>query len=95
MVTLTNAENALKTVYLGAVTELLNTKANPLLGKIEQTSVDVWGKEVRTAARVGINGGIGAATRRARSRELTAVTTFSLLPHSKTSTDKSKSRTRR
>lgn len=60
MVTLTNAENALKTVYLGAVTELLNTKANPLLGKIEQTSVDVWGKEVRTAARVGINGGIGA-----------------------------------
>ena len=43
MVTLTNAENALKTVYLGAVTELLNTKANPLLSKIEQTAVDVWG----------------------------------------------------
>lgn len=60
MVTLTNAENALKTIYLGAVTELLNTKANPLLSKIEQTAVDVWGKEVRTAARVGINGGIGA-----------------------------------
>ena len=60
MVTLTNAENALKTVYLGAVTELLNTKANPLLSKIEQTAVDVWGKEVRTAARVGINGGVGA-----------------------------------
>ena len=31
MVTLTNAENALKSVYLGAVTELLNTKSNPLL----------------------------------------------------------------
>ncbi len=60
MVTINNAENALKTIYLGAVTELLNTKANPLLSKIEQTSVDVWGKEVRTAARVGINGGIGA-----------------------------------
>lgn len=60
MVTITNAENALKTIYLGAVTELLNTKANPLLSKIEQTSVDVWGKDVRTAARVGINGGIGA-----------------------------------
>ncbi len=60
MVTLSNAENALKTIYLGAVTELLNTKVNPLLGKIEQSSVDVWGKEVRTAARVGINGGIGA-----------------------------------
>lgn len=60
MVTLNNAENALKTIYLGAVTELLNVKANPLLSKIEQTSVDVWGKDVRTAARVGINGGIGA-----------------------------------
>lgn len=60
MVTLNNAENALKTIYLGAVTELLNAKANPLLSRIEQTATDVWGKEVRTAARVGINGGIGA-----------------------------------
>ncbi|MBR2989300.1 MAG: phage major capsid protein [Clostridia bacterium] len=60
MVTLTNAENALKTVYLGAVTDLLNTKTNPLLAKIEHTATDVWGKEVRTAARVGLNGGIGA-----------------------------------
>ena len=60
MVTLQNAENALKSVYLGTVTELLNTKANPLLTKIEQTSTDVWGKEIRTAARFGINGGIGA-----------------------------------
>ena len=60
MVTLENAENALKTVYLGTVTDLLNTRVNPLLTKIEQTSADVWGKEVRTAVRVGINGGIGA-----------------------------------
>lgn len=60
MVTLTNAENALKSVYLGAVTELLNTKTNPLLSKIEQTSSDVWGKEIRKAASYGINGGIGA-----------------------------------
>lgn len=60
MVTLQNAENALKTVYLGTVTDLLNTRVNPLLSKIEQTSADVWGKEIRTAARFGINGGIGA-----------------------------------
>ncbi|MCM1224441.1 MAG: phage major capsid protein, partial [Lachnospiraceae bacterium] len=60
MVTLQNAENALKSVYLGTVTELLNTKVNPLLSKIEQTSTDVWGKEIRTAARFGINGGVGA-----------------------------------
>ena len=60
MVTLESAENALKTVYLGTVTDLLNTHVNPLLTKIEQTSADVWGKEIRTAVRVGINGGIGA-----------------------------------
>lgn len=60
MVTLQNAENALKTVYLGTVTELLNTKVNPLLAKIQQTSTDVWGKEIRKAAKYGINGGIGA-----------------------------------
>lgn len=60
MVTLQNAENALKTVYLGTVTDLLNTRVNPLLSKIEQTSADVWGKEIRTAARFGLNGGVGA-----------------------------------
>ena len=51
MVTLQSAESALKSVYLGAVTELLNTKANPLLAKIEQTSTDVCGKEIRKAAK--------------------------------------------
>lgn len=60
MVTLNSAENALKSVYLGAVTELLNTQVNPLMAKIEQTSSDVWGKEVRKAVSYGINGGIGA-----------------------------------
>lgn len=60
MVTLQNAENALKSVYLGTVTDLLNTRVNPLLAKIEQTSADVWGKEIRTAAKFGINGGVGA-----------------------------------
>lgn len=60
MVTLQSAESALKSVYLGAVTELLNTKANPLLAKIEQTSTGVCGKEIRKAAKYGINGGVGA-----------------------------------
>ncbi|MCH5164803.1 MAG: phage major capsid protein [Clostridiales bacterium] len=60
MVTLQNAENALKSVYLGTVTDLLNTHVNPLLTKIEQTTSDVWGKEIRTAAKFGINGGVGA-----------------------------------
>ncbi len=60
MVTINSAENALKSVYLGAVTELLNTKVNPLMTKIEQTSADVWGKEIRKAVSVGLNGGVGA-----------------------------------
>ena len=62
MVTLTSAENALKTVYLGVVSNQLNINANPLLGKINQTTKDVWGKEVRKLAPFGINGGIGAGT---------------------------------
>lgn len=60
MVTLQSAENALKTVYIGAITDLLNTRTNPLLAKIEHTSADVWGKEIKTAARVGLTGGVGA-----------------------------------
>jgi len=60
MVTLTTADNALKQVYLGVVTEQLNTGVNPLLAKINQTTSDVWGKEIRKVAPYGINGGIGA-----------------------------------
>ncbi len=62
MVTLQSAENALKTLYLGVVSDQLNTNANPLLAMIEQTSSDVWGKEIRKLAPFGINGGIGAGT---------------------------------
>lgn len=60
MVTLSSAENALKTVCLGVVADQLNINANPLLGKIQQTTKDVWGKEIRKLAPYGINGGIGA-----------------------------------
>ncbi len=60
MITLTGAENALKTVYLGTMSNLLNTKTNPLFAKIEQTQADVYGNQIRTAVRWGINGGIGA-----------------------------------
>lgn len=60
MVTLTSADNALKSVYLGVVANQLNINANPLLGKIKQTTQDVWGKEIIKLAPYGINGGIGA-----------------------------------
>lgn len=62
MVTLSSAENALKTLYLGVVADQLNTAVNPLLAKISQTTSDVWGKEIRKLAPFGINGGIGAGT---------------------------------
>lgn len=62
MVTLSSAEEALKTVYLGVVSNMLNVKANPLLTKIAQTTSDVWGNEIRKIAPFGINGGVGAGT---------------------------------
>lgn len=62
MVTLTNAESVLKTVYLDVVSNQLNTEINPFLAKIKQSTEDVWGKEVRKLAPFGINGGIGAGT---------------------------------
>ena len=60
MVTLESADNALKKVYLEVVSNQLNTNSNPLLTKIEQTTRDVWGKEIIKVAPFGINGGIGA-----------------------------------
>ncbi len=60
MVTITSADNALKSVYLGVVANQLNINANPLLGKIKHTTQDVWGKEIIKLAPFGINGGVGA-----------------------------------
>lgn len=62
MVTIASAENALKTLYLGVVSEQLNTQVIPLLAKIKQSTTDVWGKEVRKLVPYGANGGIGAGT---------------------------------
>lgn len=62
MVTMASADSALKSVYLGVVSEQLNTAANPLLAKIRQSTADVWGKEVRRLAQYGVNGGVGAGT---------------------------------
>ncbi len=60
MVTISTADKALKTFYLGVLADQLNTGVNPLLAKIGQTGADVWGKEVRKLAPYGINGGIGS-----------------------------------
>lgn len=62
MVTMSSADKALKSLYLGVVAEQLNTNVNPLLAQIKQSAQDVWGKEIRKLAQYGINGGIGAGT---------------------------------
>lgn len=62
MVTMNSADKALKSLYLGVVTEQLNTGINPFLAKISKSTSDVWGKEIRKVAQYGINGGIGAGT---------------------------------
>ena len=46
MVTLTTAQNALKSVYLNVLSEQLNINSNAFLSKIKQTSKDVFGKEI-------------------------------------------------
>lgn len=61
-ITLASAENALKTVYLGVVSDQLNSRTNPLYNKIMQTTQNVTGREIRKAAPLGINGGFGAGT---------------------------------
>ena len=62
MVTLATADKALREVYLGVLSNQLNLAVNPLLARINQTTSDVWGKEIRKLAPYGINGGIGAGT---------------------------------
>ena len=61
-VNLKNAEKALKTVYLDAVSEQLNLATNPLLAKIKQCTDDIYGNEVRKLAIYGVNGGVGAGS---------------------------------
>ena len=61
-VTLTNADNALKSYYLEAVSEQLDYYTNPFLAQIKKTSDNVWGKDVKKLMIHGLNGGVGAGT---------------------------------
>ena len=88
MVTISTADKALKTFYLGVLADQLNVGVNPLLAKIGQTSADVWGKEVKKLAPYGINGGVGIFLKAAET------TTLNLPSRSKTFSAKSNFRTR-
>lgn len=62
MQTITSADKALKTLYLGVITDQMNSNVNPLLAKIKQSTQDVWGKEIKRLAQYGLNGGVGAGS---------------------------------
>ena len=61
-VNLTNADSALKSYYLEAVSEQLDNYSNPFLSQIKKTTDNVWGKDVKQLAIYGVNGGFGAGT---------------------------------
>ena len=46
-INLTNADNALKSVYLDVISQQLDNHVNPFLAAIGKSTNDVWGKEVR------------------------------------------------
>lgn len=62
MITLQTAQNALKTVYLEAISNQLNNKIDPVFSMIKQSSSDVYGRNIIKLVPFGINGGIGAGT---------------------------------
>lgn len=61
-VNLTNADGALKSVYLDVISEQLDYNVNPFFSAIKRSTNDVWGKEVRKLAIYGMNVGVGAGT---------------------------------
>lgn len=60
MVTMSTAQNALKEVYLGVVSNQLNTQTNALYNQIKNSTADVYGRQVQKLVPFGVNGGIGA-----------------------------------
>ena len=45
--------NALKSFYLDAVKDSIDTKTSPFLAKVEQSSADVYGKDVKNLLTAG------------------------------------------
>ncbi len=62
MVSLQSAENALKSFYLDAVKDSIDMKTTPFLAKVEQSSADVYGKDVNKIIRLGFHGGVVSGT---------------------------------
>ena len=62
MVSLQSAENALKSFYLDAVKDSIDMKTTPFLAKVEQSTADVYGKDVKKVIRLGYHGGVVSGT---------------------------------
>lgn len=60
-VNLTNADKALKSYYLDAISQQLDN-VSTFYAMIKKNTDDVWGKEVKKLVCYGANGGIGAGT---------------------------------
>ena len=58
MITLQNADAALKDYYLEAVTSQLNDNLSPFFSAIEKNSANVYGKDVKLTVLRGYSGGI-------------------------------------
>ena len=61
MLTISNADKILKSVYLDAVTEEIKENTSPFISRLEETSDYIAGKDVSAPCRIGINGGVGCA----------------------------------
>lgn len=60
MINLQNADSVLKDVYLGFVSNQINTKTNPLYRRIKKSTQNIEGNTVRVLAPYGLYGGIVA-----------------------------------
>ncbi len=60
MITLQTAQNALKTIYLEAISNQLNSCVDPVFNMIKQSTADVYGRNIVKLVPFGLNGGIGA-----------------------------------
>ncbi len=62
MVTIQSANSVLKDAYLGVIINQLNAATNPFYNKVAMGSEDIVGKNILSAVKVGINGGIGSGS---------------------------------
>ena len=60
MISVSNMDKVLRSVYLDVVSSTLNDKTSAFYKKIQKNSANVYGKEMITTCAIGINGGFGS-----------------------------------